>query len=163
VGEFVLARVPVRRNKLRVQWLGPYRVADTVNKWVYVLQDVVTGKRKTVHVDRMRWYADSDLAVTEDLKNQVAYDSQFNVDSIVDWRDTDEGTIELRVRWLGFEANEDSWEPAQRLHQDVPEIVQQYLSSVEDECEAAASLLKAWGSSRQPTPRTRRRRRAPRK
>jgi hypothetical protein len=159
VGEYVLAHSPVRRNKLRVEWLGPYRVVDTINAWVYVLQDVVNGKRKSVHVNRMRWYADEALAITEDLKNQVAYDSQFNVDKVVDWRETDEDALEVRVRWLGFESNEDSWEPASRLHEDVPDIVERYLASVENECDKAGALLRAWGAAAGRARTTRRRRR----
>ena len=53
VGEYVLVHVPVPRHKLRVQWLGPFRVVDTVNEWVYVVEDILTQKRKTVHADRI--------------------------------------------------------------------------------------------------------------
>ena len=49
---------------MRVLWLGPYRVADTVNKWVYVLEDILTMRRRAVYVQRMRLFADSAFKVT---------------------------------------------------------------------------------------------------
>ena len=163
IGEYVLVHVPVPRHKLRVQWLGPYRVADTVNDWVYVVEDVVTKRRKTVHVDRLKWYADDQLRLTEDLRNQVAYDSQFYVDKLVDWRATDEDKLELRVRWLGLEPNEDSWEPVERLREDVPEICARYVQTIADECEYAPALLREWGVPQVAAGGRRRRRRAPRR
>jgi hypothetical protein len=159
-----LVHVPVPRHKLRVQWLGPFRVVDTVNEWVYVVEDILTQKRKTVHADMIKWYADRYFAVTEDLRNQIAYDSQFYVDRLVDWRETDEGTLEIRVRWLGLDQNEDSWEPAAQLREDVPETVQRYLLEVADECDLAGELLRQWGiagAPAAPQQQRRRRRRAP--
>ena len=50
LGEFVLVSCPVSRNKLRNVWMGPYRVVDTINNWVYVVEDLVTAKRRSIHV-----------------------------------------------------------------------------------------------------------------
>ena len=118
IGEFVLITAAVPRSKLRVRWLGPLRVVSTVNEWVYVLEDVVSGKHRTVHVQRMKLYADADFLVTEDVRNQAAYDDVTHIEDIIDWRENDDGDLELRVRWLGFTASEDSWEPVARLHED---------------------------------------------
>ena len=57
IGEFVLITAAVPRSKLRVRWLGPLRVVTTVNDWVYALTDIVSGKHRTVHVQRMKFYA----------------------------------------------------------------------------------------------------------
>jgi hypothetical protein len=38
--------------------------------------------------------------------------------------------LEIRVRWLGFEANEDTWEPVERLQEDVPVVLHRFLRTV---------------------------------
>ena len=50
IGEFVLIAAAVPRSKLRVLWLGPFRVVALVNDWVYTLKDVVTSRHRTVRV-----------------------------------------------------------------------------------------------------------------
>ena len=40
----------------------------------YVLEDIVTSRRRTAHVQRMKIYADSSFQITEDVRNQAAYD-----------------------------------------------------------------------------------------
>ena len=143
VGDFVLVQCPIPRNKLKLKWLGPYRVVDTVSAWVYILEDIVSSKRSTVHVQRMRFYSDAAFDVTEDVKNQAQYDGvlNFTLEKFVDWRETDTGTLEIRVRWLGFESNEDTWEPLVKLHEDVPEVLRRYLIQVRNECPLADEFL----------------------
>ena len=108
IGEFLLVAAPVARAKFRVKWMGPYRIVETLNEYVYVVEDVVTARRKSVHVQRLRLYAEASFQVTEDVQNQAAYDDQTHVENIVDWRETDDALLELRVRWLGFTPAEDS-------------------------------------------------------
>ena len=143
VGDFVLVQCPIPRNKLKLKWLGPYRVVDTVSAWLYILEDIVSSKRSTVHVQRMRFYSDAAFDVTEDVKNQAQYDGvlNFTLEKFVDWRETDTGTLEIRVRWLGFESNEDTWEPLVKLHEDVPEVLRRYLIQVRNECPLADEFL----------------------
>jgi hypothetical protein len=80
-----------------------------------------------VHTSRLRKYADSLLNVTADLKEQVAHDAlEFYPDKIVGWREADEGRLELKVRWLGFDASDDSWEPVAQFYEDAPTKVRRY-------------------------------------
>ena len=160
VGSYVLVYTSVPRNKLRIQWLGPYKVAGTINENVYNLEDIVTHKTRTVHAQRMKVFADQDFEVTEDIRSQAAYDTEFNIEKFMDWRETDEATLELRVRWLGFEANEDSWEPLERMHADVPETAIRFMKDIEKECPLAEGYLRSWGKWTGQTT-TRRKRRAP--
>jgi len=143
IGDFVLVQCPIPRNKLKLKWLGPYKVVDTVSEWIYILEDIVTLKRSTVHVQRIRFYHDASFEVTEDVRNQAQYDGilEFTLEELVDWRESDAGTLEIRVRWLGFEANEDTWEPVERLQEDVPVVLHRYLRTVEDVCPLALALL----------------------
>ena len=91
----------------------------------------------------MRFYSDAAFEVTEDVKNQAQYDGvlNFTLEKFVDWRETDTGTLEIRVRWLGFESNEDTWEPLVKLHEDVPEVLRRYLIQVRNECPLADEFL----------------------
>jgi hypothetical protein len=147
LGEFVLVAAPVARAKFKVKWMGPFRVVETLNDYVYVVEDVVTARRKSVHVQRLRLYAEADFQVTEDVRNQAAYDDQTHVESLVDWRETDDALLELRVRWLGFTPQEDTWEPIDRLHEDQPALVERFLRRLQRECELAPVLLESYGSA----------------
>jgi hypothetical protein len=147
IGEFVLVAAPVTRAKFRVKWMGPFRIVDTLNEYVYVVEDVVTSRRKSVHVQRLRMFAEADFQLTEDIRNQAAYDDQTHLENIVDWRETDEALLELRVRWLGFTPAEDTWEPIDRLHEDQPELVERFLRQVQRECDLAPVLLESYGSA----------------
>ena len=74
--------------------VGPFRVVATVvNDWVYTLEDIVTSRRRTVHVQRMKLYADSAFQVTEDVRNQAAYDDVTHVEDIVDGRENDNDNV----------------------------------------------------------------------
>ena len=96
--------------------MGPYWVVDTINNWVYVVEDIVTAKRRSIHVQCMRLYADAAFKVTADTRVQAAYDDQNFVEDLVDWREDDKGNLQIRVKWLGFSANEGSLEPVSVLH-----------------------------------------------
>ena len=61
IDEFVLVAAPVARAKFRVKWMGPFRVIDTLNDYVYVVEDVVTSRRKSVHVQRLRLFAEANF------------------------------------------------------------------------------------------------------
>ena len=84
--------------------------------------------------------------MTEDIRNQAAYDDQTHLENIVDWRDTDDALLELRVRWLGFTPAEDTWEPIDRLHEDQPALLERFLRQVQRECGLAPILLESYGS-----------------
>ena len=147
LGDFVLVAAPVARAKFRIKWMGPFRVMDTLNEYVYVVEDIVTSRTKSVHVQRMRMYAESSFELTEDIRTQAAYDDQTHIENLVDWRETDDALLELRVRWLGFTPAEDTWEPADRLHEDQPALVERFLRRVQRECELAPILLESYGSA----------------
>ena len=78
------------------------------------------------HASRLKRYADRDLPMTPDLHDQIAYDEKgLCVESLVGWRTTAAG-IQLRVRWLGFEPADATWEPLELLFKDIPEMIQDF-------------------------------------
>ena len=143
LGDFVLCRWPtdVKRNKLRVRWLGPYRVVDTINERVFVIEDIIRHKRTSVHGQRLQYYADNNLNLTQDLRNQAAYDDKYWVSKFVDWRIDDDDQLQLRIRWQGFMANEDTWEDPDRMHADVPVMLISYLHTILDACPSHVTPL----------------------
>jgi hypothetical protein len=50
----------------------------------------------------------------------------YEVESIVDKRKKRGGAIEYKVRWIGYD--EETWEPANRLEVEVPDMVQEYVA-----------------------------------
>ena len=52
---------------------------------------------------------------------------------------TDAG-LTIRVRWLGFDATHDTWEPLDKLAEDVPELVEPFLYSKRADPRCARAL-----------------------
>ena len=129
LGDYVLmARVSkAADNKLVAKWRGPMHVKEVVNPWVYRVGDLITDNEWTVHAERLRYYSDSMLEVTVELKDIIAHNGTgYLIESIVDHEHRN-GEWCLYVNWLGFEELEDSWESLRELHQDDPVAVQRYL------------------------------------
>ena len=85
-------------------------------------------ERVAAHASRIKQYADESFEVTKDTREQILYDEKgLCVDRILRWRHT-AGGVHLRVRWLGFEACDDTWEPLETFYEDVPEMIQEYVN-----------------------------------
>ena len=132
IGDFVLVArsVKSRNPKLNVKWVGPYVVVDTESPYIMVVQKVggTRETRKKVHVRRIKRYADRLLNVTEELVEQLHFDQEkFPVETFVDWRRDVNHELEVRVRWRGYDAGWDTWEPLVRMLEDVPSITRRYM------------------------------------
>ena len=71
VGDYVLVAQVRKRGrvpKLVQTWTGPWRVASRGSEHVRVVEDLVTGETKEVHVVRIRPYADSSLVVRAEVR-----------------------------------------------------------------------------------------------
>ena len=83
--------------------------------------------------------------MTEVLTRTAVNDCQkFDVESFQGWRLTDEGAVQLKVRWHGFQAYDDKWEDLEQLHDDVPVLVTNYLqqqANKDERLDAAAATL----------------------
>ena len=101
---------------------GPYQIVDTLNDQVYICRDLIRNQQSAVHAQRMKIYSDSSLNITEDIKNSATYDAMSYISELVDWREDDNGKLQIKVRWLGFEEDQNTWEPAQNLIEDIPLI-----------------------------------------
>jgi len=84
--------------------------------------------RKWVHGDRIRFYSDSNLNITEEIKKQFAHDNErYQVLCFRGCRrNPDSHELEILVEWKGFSTNENSWEPLGNLLQDVRAKIEAY-------------------------------------
>ena len=132
-------------SKLCPGWQGPYQVSGTVSPTTYEVQ--LLGREdkpaKRVHWSRMKRFAGPDFNISERLVRTAVNDCQkFDVQEFIGWRASDDGDIELRVRWEGFEEQDDTWQGLEGLFEDVPALVRQYLRShagESEELDSAAS------------------------
>jgi len=117
VGDFVLWARPSRVDKLKAKRVGPFRVIAVTSPWVYTIEHLLTGAQRSVHVDRLQFYCDRDLNVDVDLLDHIAFNEQgeFEVDHIVRLLESDDGDIQARVRWAGFEAADDTLESLEAI------------------------------------------------
>ncbi|ETO99432.1 hypothetical protein F441_23155, partial [Phytophthora nicotianae CJ01A1] len=91
-------------------------------------------KDQDVHASRLKFYADSDLEVTEELLEHVASQgivSKVNRLNKHRWIDQKQ-VYELLLSWCGLEPIEDSWEPFRSLAQGIPALTRTYVEAAED-------------------------------
>jgi hypothetical protein len=127
IGDFVLVakRDFHLGDKLTLRWRGPHRVVGALPDHVFEVEDLLSGSTNTVHSSRLRYYQNTPLDVTAELLEQVAHNDQgYAVQSIDDIRYVQAaGHYSVLLRWLGFDAEDSTWEPLKIIHEDVPQKV----------------------------------------
>ena len=84
----------------------------------FEIQNIVSGRVHTAHVARLRFYADSQLNVTADVKNVLQHafnQGQFQIAGVVRVAKADDRSLIVLVDWVGFEVDERTWEPLRRF------------------------------------------------
>jgi hypothetical protein len=133
VGDFVVvAIVRKKQHKLQASWKGPYRVKSCISSHVYECEDLLGGKHLIVHVRRMKFFASSDLNVTiplmELIRSQDTWATEYVPEYILDSNVESTGLICVKVKWLGFDAVESTWESIEYFYEDAPDLVDKFLS-----------------------------------
>ena len=54
-------------------WTGPWRVVGAHHQHVFEIQKILSGRVQTAHVAPLRFYADSQLNVTADVKDVIQH------------------------------------------------------------------------------------------
>ncbi|KAF0702593.1 hypothetical protein AaE_015834 [Aphanomyces astaci] len=116
LGDFVLvARALQHPGKLSLRWKGPCRVVKVVSDHLLEVQQLMPPG-DTRDID-------------EDLKAQIAFgDERFYVEALQDLHMSD-GTWQVKVKWLGLDDLESSWEPALSIYEDVPVLFRRWAMS----------------------------------
>ena len=135
VGDYLLrSRVDEKRkNKLLVTWTGPY-VVTQADSHSFRVKHLVTGDETDVHASRLKFYADSDLEVSDELLEHVsAQGIVLAVQQLKAHRwNADITDYEIRVRWRGLQEIEDSWEPLKALAPEISKLLQDYVGQSQD-------------------------------
>jgi hypothetical protein len=105
------------------------------------VENIIDRSRKWVHGDRIRFYSDDKLDVTEEIKRQFAHDNEsYHIKQFHGCRlNSETHQLELLVEWLGFTDEENSWEPLKTLFEDCPELVKSYLMKMKKKENAYAN------------------------
>ena len=148
VGDFVLVakvRQAGKASKLMSTWSGPWRVTNTSTRHVYQVQNIVDGKVLTAHVARMKFYKDSSLGITAEIKETFQYllnQGEFEMEAILEIRASTTGGYEGYVQWKGFSEAERSWEPIATLHTSSPSFVIKQLKGLKLSLKTRRALFK---------------------
>ena len=115
--------------KLKGQWKGPAQIVKVTSDWLYDVQHLLTAQVREVHASRLKFYADSTLAVTEDLKDHIAHNDQGYV--VEDFKacrwNADAKCFEVQVKWRGLTEAEMTWESATNLLEDLPRVMKKFV------------------------------------
>jgi hypothetical protein len=130
VGDFVLVGILNKsKQKLRAWWMGPRRITEVFSDWVYEVEDLITKKRDKIHAERLKFYSESDLDVTEELRNQIAHnDEKFEIEEILDIKYEDQyDRYMILIRWKNFGDDENTWEFIEEIWETTRDVVRNYL------------------------------------
>ena len=138
VGDFVLVakRVQNDGHKLRVTWRGPRRVTRAVSDLIYECEDLLSGETALFHANRLKFFADDKLDVTEELLTAMDHnDPHFQkVEELLGLRfNAETGAYEVQVKWLGFDYEDPTWEPLETMQEDIPERLSNFLRDHPDQ------------------------------
>lgn len=127
-GDYVLvAREQFHEGeKLCLRWRGPRRVTSCMNDYSFQVEDLRNGELQVVHGTRLKFYADDSLDADAILSHVLASETGMLVSRLLRLVEQDDQLCVL-VRWKGLEDTEDTLEPLQRVHEDVPQLLAKLL------------------------------------
>ena len=134
IGDFVLVanKNHSEGHKMSMKWLGPQQVVAAKSDWTFEVKDLINEKISIVHADRLKFYSDKDLQITKELidtidNNQPHYNEVLRILSLRFNRSL--RRWEVQIKWKGFSHEQPTWEPVQNIHEDVPELLEQFFKS----------------------------------
>jgi hypothetical protein len=113
-GDYVLMTYPARPpNKLASRYRGPLIVHEMERDDIVKVMDLVKDKVYEVHINRLHKLKGSEKVSKPELLRIAALDiDEYLVDKIMDHRGSKKAkTLKFRVRWEGYEPEDDTWEP----------------------------------------------------
>jgi len=144
-GDFVLVGILDKaRQKLKARWMGPRRITEVLNNWVYEVEDLVTKRKEKVHAERLKFYSERDLEVTEELRNQIAHnDENFEIEEILDIKyEKEYGRYMIFIKWKNFDSDENTWEFIEEIWETTKEVVKNYLKKKDSKKSMKDNALK---------------------
>ena len=153
VGDYVLVtRVmkPGRVPKLVQTWIRPWRVVPGGPEHVRVVEDIVTGETKEVHMVQMRPYADSSLVVGAEVREvfeMTKHQSEFEIADVISvGKDPARvGECRVQIAWVGLENEKPTWEPMSIVYADAPKYPEQNLRRIQLNSVTKRALKRKYG------------------
>jgi hypothetical protein len=109
-----------------------YKITACNSDCDFTILHLVTNESIHAHSSRLKYYCDSDLEVTADLKHQITHDEmRYKIQKIRD-HDVKEDGIFLLIEWEGFDEEDSTWEPINIINDDVPGLVKKYVFNLKD-------------------------------
>lgn len=145
-------------------WRGPKRILEALNDHTFEVQDMIEPFAITIrHASRLQLYRDAARGRVEELQEQAIYgEGGHLVEAPLDCRlSPDSHRWEGFVKWFGLDDIEASWEPADIIKQDAPDLFQVFVAhQPEDRSRStmAAALAAPGRSDERPVQRPPRRR-----
>jgi hypothetical protein len=118
-------------EKLGLRWQGPQRIVATRSNYVNEVEYLLTKVVTFIHSTRLRFYQDSSLDVTADILAHLAHqDTGYEVRAFRDLKyDAESKAYYVLVSWLGFEKDDNTWEPLLQIYEDLPAEVTSFLAN----------------------------------
>ena len=121
-------------KKLAALFISPLRVVEKISDVAYKIQ--LPGNfniHDVFHVSRLRPHHDPDGVFPARKTNQAApaidaAEKEYEVEAILDDRDSPQGDKEFLVKWKGFPTSDNSWEPIENYRR-ATRILSNYLRS----------------------------------
>ena len=145
VGDSVLIGLPeptkTTGQKLFLKWKGPFRIVNADSNHIFEVENILDGSKRWVPGDKVRFYSDKNLLLTEEIKRQFAHDAErYQVQELKQSsKNTVTQEIEILVSWKGFSDDENSWEPLRNLYEDIRVQIEEYATRLRNERHELAS------------------------
>ena len=125
-------RKPGRVPKLVQIWTGPWPVVRGGSDHNCVIEDIVTGATKEVHVVRIRPYTNSSLVVGAEVREafeMTKHQGEFEIADVISvGKDPARvGEYLAQIAWAGLKDEESKWEPMSTVYADAPKYLEQKL------------------------------------
>jgi hypothetical protein len=144
-GDYVLVGILNKsREKLKARWKGPKRITEVLSDWKFEVEDLISFKKEIVHAERLKYYSERDLEITEELRNQIAHNADtLVIESIKDIKYNNEyDRYLILVKWKNFEDDENSWEYIEEVWETTESIVKNYLKKKDNKKSLKDKALK---------------------
>lgn len=109
-------------EKLSLRWRGPRRVVKAINDYVFQIEDLRTGSLQDIHESRLKFYHDASLDKTAIMSHVLSSETGMEVQRLMPIVETDDG-LKVQARWKGLTNADDTLEPLQEIHEDVPDLL----------------------------------------